>query len=115
MEPLFYLNEHLRDFEKVIIYGAGAAGKALLMKMLQYNIKVECFADSNPDKCGKKILNIPVRHIKDWDVLEMRETAAVIIGGLYIFEVEPELTKLGFRHIFQDLAGPHYIHLERGV
>jgi NADH/NAD ratio-sensing transcriptional regulator Rex len=115
LEPLFYLNKHLKDFERVIIYGAGAAGKALLMKMLQYNIKVECFADSNPDKAGRKILNIPIRHIKEREVLDMGETAAVVIGGLHIFDVEPELTELGFRHIFQDLAGPDYIHLERGV
>jgi FlaA1/EpsC-like NDP-sugar epimerase len=115
LEPLFYLNEHIRSFDHVVIYGAGGAGKGILMKALQHDIKIDCFADSDPDKCGKKILNVPVLHIKDQAVLDMREDAAVIVGGLYVFDVAPELEKLGFRHIFQYWAGTHYVYLERGV
>lgn len=112
MESLFFLNEKIKAYDRIIIYGTGRASWEILTKMLQYNVKVECFADSNPDNCGKKIMNIPVFHINE--LLDMNEDAAIIVGGIYIFEIVPELEKLGFKHIFFDYTnGIGYIHLER--
>ncbi|MDR1705741.1 MAG: hypothetical protein LBS19_13800 [Clostridiales bacterium] len=113
MEPLVYLNERIKDFESVIIYRKGEAGKAILMRLLQHDIKVECFADPNPGE-AERILNIPVLHIRDQAVLDMAADTPVIVWGLGLFQAAEELKKLGFRHIFYELAGPDFIQLERG-
>ncbi|MDR1321142.1 MAG: hypothetical protein LBK56_06910 [Gracilibacteraceae bacterium] len=111
MRELFALNKEIRDFADVIIYGAGNAGKAVFLKLLQRDIKVLCFADSDPEKCGKTHLNIPVVHIDD---LTERRDAAVIVCGAYMFPVERELRKRGFHNLFHDCANEAGIlHLER--
>ena len=79
--------------------------------MLQYNIKIVCFADSNPDNVNKKLLNIPVLDIKE--LLDMRDDAAIIVGGLYMYEVAAELEKMEFKHIFFDYSNGDFVHLDR--
>ena len=111
MHELFFLNESIRNFVSVIIYGAGNAGQTILLKLLQQNVKVECFADSDPDKCEGKFLNIPIIHI---DRLQDKHELAVIVGGVYAFTVAKELEKRGFRHIFYDYGNDvRIVHLER--
>lgn len=112
LEPLFHLNENLCKANRIIIYGSGVAAKNIFTKMLQRNIKIECFADSNPDNCGKKIMNHPVFQIKN--LLDMCEDSAIIVGGLYMSEVALELEKLGFKNIFFDYTNElGFVHLER--
>jgi NADH/NAD ratio-sensing transcriptional regulator Rex len=111
MEELFNLNEKLRKYERIIIYGAGAAGRGVLLKLLQRNIKVEYFADTDPEICGKKYLNIPIVHI---DELSESESTAVIVAGAYAFAVAAELEKRGFGNIFYDYGNEvNIVHLER--
>ena len=113
MKELFFLNEDILNYEKIIIYGAGMAAKGLLLKLLQRNVKVECFADSYPDNCGARYLNIPIIHIDD--LADERETAAVIVSGKYAFNVAEELEKRGFQHLFLDYGSEvGSIHLKRG-
>jgi hypothetical protein len=102
MKPLFNLNEEIRDFDEVIIYGSGAAGRGIFQKLLQRNVKVYCFADRNPDNCDKSILNTPVKNIID--LTDKFETAAFIVGGLYMREVSQELLKMGVKNLFFDYA-----------
>ena len=112
MKELFYLNEEIFKHEKIIIYGAGVSGKQMLLKLLQRNIKVECFADSDPEKCGTRHLNIPIVHIDD--LTSMRETAAVVVCGVHTFSVAGELEKRGFRNLYYDYANElGLVHLER--
>lgn len=112
MKELFCLNNDVLSFDKIIIYGAGMAGSNLLLKLLQHNIKVECFADSDPEKCGKRYLNIPIVHINE--LTAERERSAMIVSGTYAFTVAAELDKLGFQHIFYDYGNDvNIIHLER--
>ena len=112
MKDLFFINEEIFGFEKVIIYGAGWAGKNMLLKLLQRDIKVECIADYSPEKCGTRLLNIPVRHIDE--LAEMRETAAIIVSGRYAFTVAAELEKRGWKNIFFDYGNDvNVIHLKR--
>lgn len=111
MRELFSINPDIRGFESVIIYGAGSAGQLMLLTMLQHNVKVECFADSNPDVCGQRFLNIPVRHI---DELSDKRESAVIVSGVYAFSVAEELKKRGFTHIFCDYGnGVRIVHIDR--
>jgi NADH/NAD ratio-sensing transcriptional regulator Rex len=112
MKDLFFLNEEILSYEKIIIYGLGVAGKGVLLKLLQRNVRVECFADSDPEKCGTRYLNIPVVHIDD--LIDVRETAAVIVCGGHAFNIAVELEKRGFRHLFLDYANEAGIlHLEK--
>jgi hypothetical protein len=111
MQELFSLNDNLRDFDSVIIYGTGQAARGIFMKLLQRNIKVECYADSYPDNCGVTILGIPVYHIRE---LSDKTDSAIIVGGVYAFQVAAELKKMGFANIFYDFANEcNIIHLER--
>ena len=111
MQELFCLNGKIRDFESVIIYGAGSAGQIMLLKLLQHNVKVECMTDSDPDKCGVKFLNIPIIHI---DAIEDKHESAVIVSGVYAFEVAKELEKRGFHQLFFDYGNEvNIIHLSR--
>jgi NADH/NAD ratio-sensing transcriptional regulator Rex len=112
MKDLFFINEDIARFENVIIYGAGWAGKNMLLKLLQRDIGVKCFADYDPEKCGTRLLNIPVAHI---DELEgMRGDAAIIVSGRFALEVAAELEKRGWAHIFFDYGNEvDVIHLER--
>ena len=112
METLFCLNEEILNYNKVIIYGAGVAGRGLLLKLLQRNVKVDCFADSYPDNCGIRYLNIPIVHIDD--LTPDRETSAIIVSGRYAVEVAEELEKRGFKHLFLDYGNEvGVIHLKR--
>jgi NADH/NAD ratio-sensing transcriptional regulator Rex len=112
MQNLFNLNEDIRQFDAVIIYGAGAAGQGMLLRLLQENVKVHCFADSDPEKCGTYILNIPVTHIDE--LADLRETAAMIVLSGYAFPVAKELEKRGWKHLFFDYGNDYgIVHLER--
>jgi len=114
LEDLFLLNNNIGKYEKIIIYGAGIAGRSLLLELLQRNVKVECFADSNPDRCGERFYNKPVIHIDE--LLDERERAAVIVSGIYAFEVAAQLERLGFLNIFNYYYfgdGEGAIHLAR--
>jgi NADH/NAD ratio-sensing transcriptional regulator Rex len=111
VKTLFKLNEDIREFRRVIVYGVGNAGKKVFLKLLQNNVKVSCFADSDPEKCGRKHLNIPILHI---DELTDWTDAAVIVCGVYAFPVAKELEKRGFQYLFYDYASEEGIlHLER--
>jgi NADH/NAD ratio-sensing transcriptional regulator Rex len=112
MKDLFFVNEEITHFDKVIIYGSGWAGKNMLLKLLQRDVKVECFADYDPQKCGTRLLNVPVVHIDELN--EFRETAAIIVSGRFALEVAAELEKRGWKHIFFDYGNDaEVIHLKR--
>ena len=112
MKDLFFINEDIFSFEKVFIYGAGWAGKNMLLKLLQRDIRVECFADYDPEKCGTRLLNIPITHIDE--LAGMRETAAIIVTGRFAPTVAAQLEKRGWIHIFFDYGNDaEVVHLER--
>lgn len=112
MKDLFFINEEIFGFEQVIIYGTGWAGKNMLLKLLQRDVRVMCFADYDPEKCGGKMLNIPIRHIDE--LYESRGTAAVIVSGRFALEIAEQLEKRGFSHIFFDYGNDvEVIHLKR--
>ena len=111
MKELFILNEELKGFSSVIIYGTGNAGRGIFLKLLQRNVKVDCFIDSYPENCGSAIFGVPVHHIRE---ISGKTDSAIIVGGRYTFPVAAELKKFGYDHIFYDLSSEaEIIHLER--
>jgi NADH/NAD ratio-sensing transcriptional regulator Rex len=100
LKDLFSINEEIYRFETVIIYGAGAAGKNMIFKLLQRDVKVECIADSDPIKCGTKLLNVPVKHIDE--LTSYCESAAVIVTGWSAPKIAALLKQRGWKHIFFD-------------
>ena len=112
LKDLFFLNEDIRGFDNVIVYGAGNAGKGVFLRLLQHNVKTLCFADSDPEICGSRYLNIPVVHIDD--LAEYRSSAAVVVCGRFALTVAEELEKRGFVHIFMDHGNDSgVVHLDR--
>jgi hypothetical protein len=102
MQPLFYMNEDIRAFDEVIIYGSGQAGTGMFQKLWQRTVKVLCFAESNPDNCGRLIWNTPVTHISE--LADKYGSAAFIVGGRYMYDVKKTLMEMGVRHLFFDYA-----------
>ena len=102
MKPLFFLNEDIREYSDVIIYGCGDAGRSIFQKLLQRNVKVLCFADNNPDNCGQLIWNTPVIHIKELE--DKYEDAVFIVGGKYMRDLSKSLTEIGIKNLFYDYA-----------
>lgn len=102
MKPLFQFNDDILSYDEIIIYGCGMAARDIFQKLLQRNVKVLCFADSNPDNCGQRIWNIPVVDIKG--LTDKYDRAAFIVGGKYLGEVSRELIKMGVKHLFYDYA-----------
>ncbi len=99
-------------YENVVIYGSGVAGQHMLLRLLQHNVKVLCLADSDPERCDKKFMNIPIVHINK--LTPLCETAAMIVCGKYAFDVARELEKRGFLHLFFDWGNDaEVIHLKR--
>jgi NADH/NAD ratio-sensing transcriptional regulator Rex len=72
----------------------------MIFKLLQRDVKVECIADSDSEKCGTKLLNIPVKHIDE--LTEKRESAAVIVTGWSAPKIAALLEQRGWKHIFFD-------------
>jgi NADH/NAD ratio-sensing transcriptional regulator Rex len=113
MKELFFINEEIKQYKYVVIYGAGGAGQNLLLKLWQLNIKVDCFADYNPNICGTKLLNIPIVHINNLPQ-NYKKDAAVIVCGTYAFEVKPELEKMGYSNLFVDYGNDvRVLHIEK--
>lgn len=113
MQELFHLNDDIRHYDRVMIYGVGEAGKAVLLKLLQRNLRVDCLIDSDPEKCGGRLLNLPVVHIDELPKAARED--AVVVSGRYAFTVVDELEKRGFRHLFLDYGNEvSMIHLNRG-
>ena len=110
MKPLFHLNEDIRAYSEIIIYGSGMSGRVTFQRLLQRNVGVLCFADSNPDNCGQLIWNKPVVLIGE--LTDKFETAAFIVAGRYLGEVSRELEKMGVKHLFFDYGNEtNFIHL----
>lgn len=95
-----YVQNKIRSYKDVIIYGAGAVGKNVWNELV-YNsmpIKVHCFAVSkkqeNPDTCQ----GVPVCEIQD--LLDYREKSLIIIAVSlkYQSEIKDTLKGLGFVH-----------------
>lgn len=95
-----HIQNRIRVYENVIIYGAGTVGKGVLNELVcTYRpIKVHCFAVSKMEGNPEKYQGIPVYEIQD--LLEFREKSLIIIAvsSKYQSEIKTILKDLGFAY-----------------
>lgn len=98
-----YIQNKIRTYENVIIYGAGAVGKSIWRGLVYTSmpVKILCFAVSKKEGNPDLYQEVPIYEIND--LLDYRETSLVIIAvsPKYQLAVKDTLGKLGFTHILE--------------
>lgn len=96
------LVDHLKQYEKIIIYGAGHVGRTVLDRLTarKYGLRNICFAVTNSSMNPASVLNTDVYGIEE--LLPFRETAAVIIAVDVkdTRAIDKSLAEKGFVNIF---------------
>lgn len=94
--------------KKIILYGAGYCGAMFAELLQEKGISVECFFDRNPQKAGRKIMDVMV---KEPCKMEVPDEYTVIVcllkKGETYRSIEKALAQLGYAHIIHiyDLRG----------
>lgn len=101
MENLDTLINELKNFEKVIIYGAGRVGKVVVQSFFRYHRELDIYsiAVSNVKDNPDDVLSIPVVAIED--LVQYAKESVVIIATLEIYHenISGTLKELGFNHV----------------
>lgn len=95
------LNATIRQYEKVIIYGAGMIGKKLYHE-LTYNknpVNIICFAVSRVEDNVGSYMDVPIRDIRELSAFRDDSLVVVAVTQLYQEEMVANARKLGFLHI----------------
>lgn len=91
----------LEKNKKIIVYGAGEVGTALMLPYLEKEDEYDllCFAVSEKTENKREVLGLPVFGIEE--LVEYREDAMVLIGVSYPYqeEVKDVLDKYAFKNI----------------
>ena len=77
----------------VIIFGAGGTGRKLAESIMKADHKVICFLDSDPNKWGKNIFNIPI--MSPEQIREMEYDYVLLGATAGMDEMEHHLLKIG--------------------
>ncbi len=99
MEQLYLVNPKITESKYLVIFGTGAIGKELFAQMLQRNIKVDYFADKNPEICGLELYGIKV--IMEDELIGM--DCAVIVASSYWKDIVERLNAKGISNVYVDL------------
>lgn len=91
----------LKQYNRIIIYGAGSVGRKMLCALEESNLadSVICFAVTDMENNLGEYNGVKVERINE--LLEYRENATVLVAVTeqYRGEIEDNLKRLGFRHI----------------
>lgn len=98
MDQVYVLNPKILEKKHLVIFGTGKLGKELFTQMLQRNIKVDYFADRNPEICGLELYGIKV--IMEDDLIGM--DCAVLIASAYWEDIEKRLREKGIENLYTD-------------
>ncbi|MBU0576927.1 glycosyltransferase [Patescibacteria group bacterium] len=84
---------HIEEGAKILIFGAGEAGRQCLDWIKERKTAVIGFIDNNKDKQGSKLEGIPVFGPER---LKKKDFDKIIIASSYWFEIKDQLEKMGF-------------------
>lgn len=95
------VKELTKDFDSIILYGAGKIGQAALsmLKEGKVNTRIQYFAVTELEGNQKKVSGIPVRRIADLQAYKEQALIIISVGKKWVQEVEQNLRRLGFRHV----------------
>jgi len=87
-----------KDNSSVVIFGCSLEGKLLLYAMLQHDIKVDYFIDSNKKFFGKYYLGI--KTISAEELAKLSLDAHIFIAHQWIIKALEKLNKLNFKNVY---------------
>lgn len=105
--PINYVGKLEKDYSvlnsdvPLVVWGTGYWGKRLYseLTMLKIGHRIIAFGDNNPDKCGDKISNIPVKTLDEIKKVQERKQCRILIRGKYDFEICRKLIESGLKYI----------------
>ncbi len=103
MEQLFLINPVIKQ-KPIVIYGAGNTGLDCFVELLNRNVKVDAFCDSNSSKWGMKLMNKRVMPPNELYADVNRYN--VIIASQFFEEISGDLENHGYNaaslYIYKD-------------
>ena len=87
-----------KDNSSVVIFGCSLEGKLLLYAMLQHDIKVDYFIDSNKKFFGKYYLGI--KTISAEELAKLSPDVHIFIAHQWIIKALEKLNKLNFKNVY---------------
>jgi len=106
LDFIYSVNQNLKKFPYVVIYGAGSSGQNLLAQLLCDDVYVHYFCDSDQKKWGEVIMGKKV--ISPKYLYSLKDEAAVLVSSIYAEEIVTTLTEKGMKNIYvmrKDLYG----------
>lgn len=93
---LIKLNQIFDKNKKVVIFGAGAGGKATFFVLKTLSISPICFVDNDPSLMGSKMFDIPIE--KPSYLLNInKDEFMVLVSSIYYEEISGQLMDMGFK------------------
>ena len=91
--------EMIKAAKKIIIYGAGTAGRDVAKLLYRYGFFEFIFAVTKQDGKQKSLCNVPIKEISD--LVAERESSVVLLAVTQIYrnEMKENLEKLGFTKV----------------
>lgn len=86
---------HLKDKRKIVLFGSGMNGKAVLRYLIAHKIGVECFADNDENKKGVRVEGVEVKHPRDIDYTDVDAIVVTPYEQIFVDEIRRQLTGLG--------------------
>ncbi|HHE64585.1 MAG: hypothetical protein DRH43_00180 [Deltaproteobacteria bacterium] len=88
------VSEYLKKLQRVILFGAGSAGRFALNFLRKKNIEVLFFCDNDSKKIGATLNGVPV---KSPDILSSYQDVVVLISSDYALEIGQQLKSIGIK------------------
>ncbi len=84
----------IREYEHIVLFGAGITGEKVKKYLDQNGILVEYFIDNNPNKQGKRLEGIEI--LSEKAVLERIPSATIVVSCDAFMEITDQLVRDGF-------------------
>ncbi len=97
MQQMFLLNETLQS-RPIIIYGAGNTGLDCFLELMNRDVRVEAFCDSNPEKWGIRLMN--KRVMSTDELFANSDMYNVIIASQFYQEISASLEEHGVKNLY---------------
>lgn len=93
--------DKLKEFSRVVIYGAGKVGQQLAKVMLQSGCVIDCFAVTEIEETERECMGVPVRGLQE--LVQWADSCVIIIAVVERnqYELYKNLVKYNFKHVIR--------------
>lgn len=93
------LNDYIKNYKKVCIYGAGDYAKYTYYKIREYNVKIEAFIVTSESE-QEELFSIPVINYQKWKDLDYSRNIIVGVSSAYHREIKEQLEKEKISNVY---------------